>query len=235
MKKHIWIIFLLVMVGCQPEPSEVPFRLELRVLKLELAILNQDHDMITLLSDEVSELYKDKVELRDRSLEEFNELIITLQESDPEENEFTYLQKLKESILNVPVDVAARDEHLDALLVYGNHLLLVTETARDVMMDLYEWNEFESQADSMKKAWNLLEDHSPSMELLRFNEEKAIAQKREFDLLRQAMREFTLSVEGGDATTYDLCSNSDVLRERYINYLGVLTSISPQNQEDILE
>lgn len=235
MIKKIWIFLLVVVVACQPEQSDVPFRLELRVLKLELAILSQDHDMITLLSDEVSELYKDKVTLNEGSLQEFNELITTLQNSKAEENEFTYLQKLKETVLDIPVDAAARDEHLDALMVYGNHLILATETARDVMMDRYEWNEFASQADALKESWDLLEDRQPSIELLRFNDEKVETQIRLFDMLRQSMREFINSIEQGNATTYDLCSNADVLRDHYINYLKMLTSVSSQDQEEILQ
>jgi hypothetical protein len=235
MIKKIWIFLLVVVVACQPEQSDVPFRLELRVLKLELAILSQDHDMITLLSDEVSELYKDKVTLNEGSLQEFNELITTLQNSKAEENEFTYLQKLKETVLDIPVDAAARDEHLDALMVYGNHLILATETARDVMMDRYEWNEFASQADALKESWDLLEDRQPSIELLRFNDEKVENQIRLFDMLRQSMREFINSIEQGNATTYDLCSNADVLRDHYINYLKMLTSVSSQDQEEILQ
>jgi len=235
MIKKIWIFLLVVVVACQPEQSDVPFRLELRVLKLELAILSQDHDMITLLSDEVSELYKDKVTLNEGSLQEFNELITTLQNSKAEENEFTYLQKLKETVLDIPVDAAARDEHLDALMVYGNHLILATETARDVMMDRYEWNEFASQADALKESWDLLEDRQPSIELLRFNDEKVETQIRLFDMLRQSMRDFINSIEQGNATTYDLCSNADVLRDHYINYLKMLTSVSSQDQEEILQ
>ncbi|NNF32723.1 MAG: hypothetical protein HKN68_01355 [Saprospiraceae bacterium] len=235
MIKKIWILLLVVVVACQPEPSDVPFRLELRVLKLELAILSQDHDMITLLSDEVSELYKDKVTLEEGSLQEFNKLITTLQNSKAEDNEFTYLQKLKETVLNIPVDATARDEHLDGLMVYGNHLILTTETARDVMMDLYGWNEFEAQADALKESWDILEDRKPSIELLRYNDEKVDAQIRLFDMLRQAMREFINSIEQGDATTYDLCSNADVLRDHYINYLQMLTSVSSQDQEEILQ
>ena len=49
------------------------------------------------------------------------------------------------------------------------------------------------------------------------------------------MADFFDSVEDDEATTYDLCSNADVLRAHYVDYLILLTTVSPLDQEDILQ
>ncbi len=235
MNKKVLIFIFCFLVACQPEPTDVPFRLELRALQLEIAIIEQDKDLVTLLSEEVSELYKEKVNPESQKLKEFNQLVKILKESNSDETEYTYLQKLKDLIISIPIEISTRDEHLDALMVYGNHLLVATSTASDAMMELYEWNEFESQVNYLKESWILLNDRNPSLELLRYNDEKVIVQKKVYDLLRLAMDDFLYSVEGGDATTYELCSNADVLRERYVDYLKLLTSVTPRDQEEILQ
>ena len=235
MYREILIFCLIGLVACQPEPVDVPYRLELRTLQLEVSILNQDKELISLLSDEVSELYKEQVRPEGSDLEKFDNIIFTIQKTALDDTEFTHLQKLKELIVSIPISLSPRDEHLDALLVFGNDLLVTTETARDPMMDLYEWNEFMAQIESLKDSWKLLEDRKPTVELLRFNPIKIDSQMKLFDLLRQSINVFFESVENEEATTYDLCSNSDVLRQQYINYLSLLTSVSPQDQEEILQ
>ena len=235
MTRYFIILFFGLSIGCQPEPETIPYRLEMRLLQLELAVLNEDVEMVRLLADEVSEIYKEVYPESENEIDVVKRMVNAIKENHTFQAEYTHLIGLKELIINLPENPSFRDGHLDALLVYGNKLLPVLKVSTDVMMDLYEWNEFYELSKNLKEAWIVLDGEPVSQELLRYNTLKATYQARAIDELRIAMNDFMASMERKDDTLYDICSNAETVRDRYVDYLEVLSSIQPDFQGDMLE
>ena len=235
MLKKIFGILLILTIACQPDMPVQPFRTEFKVLNLEIALLQQDHGNIQLLAGEVKALLEDhitKSELEQQVKGDAIRLLDQIQTGYYNPNHFEELTLLKEDLLILFNSNEYKDNHLDALWHFGNALLTATSTARDPLMDLYEWNEFELQIQMLKDAWEIVEKQDPSMALLRYNSQKKDKRVELFDQLNIALQEFEKVVADGFSPTETLCEKADELRKHYLEYLELLTAVDSEDVRD---
>jgi hypothetical protein len=223
------------MWSCEVDPSEVPYRMELRVNSLESAMLKGQKEIVMIEAGEVIKMieenpFADKADIRKQN--DVIRILKDIQANSFNDRDFEDIRIVKELLLELYDFRSYHDDFLDALWVYGNDLLLTTNTARDQLLDLYEWREFEDQVLKLKSSWGILQRLYPSPELLRYNEKKEKALKTQFILLSEAQEVFFDGVENKEATTYDLCSNADVLRDVYQKYIELLSSVSIEQRSD---
>ncbi|HMQ06833.1 MAG TPA: hypothetical protein PKC30_05995 [Saprospiraceae bacterium] len=219
---------LFVILGCNPEPTINPYRLEYRIMELEYAILEKDGSRVRLTADQIKFMLEESMmnATARRNLIDILDKIIIYRNQD---RNFDLISIFKLEYLK---EVYDKEDYLPLLWQFGNDLVEATTVAMDPKLDLYDWNEFKEIVDCMDGSYQLLSRSSPDMDLLLYSPGKSELHPKYFNDLRTNMERFIKAIQSDDWMVHSLDESARALLESYKKYLLFFSRIE-WSEEDV--